>query len=313
MSPLSVAGKYAVITGAGSGINLAFAKLLLERGCSVLIGDLALRPEATSLVSQYTTTGTTPRGSGSPTAHFQPTNVASWPHLTRLWSRALATFPRVDIVVPGAGIFEPAWSSFWQAPKTTTNPRTASRDRADAEPGTYAVIDVNLTHPIRLSQLAVGHWTRERRAGCLVHVSSIAGHAAGIGTPLYFASKHGLHGFVRSLGDMRDRVGIRCGAVAPGAVMTPMWREDPGKRHMAEGEESEKLFLKPEEIARGMLELCENPEYGNGTILEVSKGKSRVVPLYHAEPPEGAGVVVPKFAEGAEKIWSQLENGGLKV
>jgi NAD(P)-dependent dehydrogenase (short-subunit alcohol dehydrogenase family) len=54
--------------------------------------------------------------------------------------------------------------------------------------------------------------------GCLVHVSSIAGHAAGIGTPLYFASKHGLHGFVRSLGGLRDELGIRVSAVAPGSV-----------------------------------------------------------------------------------------------
>ncbi|KAF4840579.1 15-hydroxyprostaglandin dehydrogenase [Colletotrichum siamense] len=308
---LSVAGKYAVITGAGSGINLAFAKLLLERGCSVLIGDLALRPEASSLVSQYSPQFSS--DSSRPTAHFQQTNVASWPQLSRLWDTALATFPRVDIVVPGAGIFEPAWSSFWHAPKTASNPDTKSRDAAAAEPGTYAVIDVNLTHPIRLSQLAIGYWTQTHRPGCLVHVSSIAGHAFGFGTPLYFASKHGLHAFVRSLGEMRDRVGIRCSAVAPGAVMTPMWREDPDKKHMAEEEEDAKLFTEPEEIARGMLELCENPEYGNGTILEVVKGRKRVVPFYHAEPPQGDGVFIPKYKEGAEKLWDGLESEGLKV
>lgn len=92
-----------------------------------------------------------------------------------------------------------------------------------------------------------------------------------------------------------------------------MWLEDPDKRHMAEGKDDETLFLKPEEIAMGMLELCENPEYGDGTILEVSKGKRKVVPLYHSEPPEGAGVVVPKFLEEAKKLWNELENGGLKV
>ncbi|KAI8237145.1 Hco3-transporter family protein [Colletotrichum sp. SAR 10_99] len=243
------------------GINLAFAKLLLERGCSVLIGDLALRPEASSLVSQYSPQSSS--DSSRPTAHFQQTNVASWPQLSRLWDTALATFPRIDIVVPGAGIFEPAWSSFWHAPKTASNPDTKSRDAAAAEPGTYAVIDVNLTHPIRLSQLAIGHWTQTHRPGCLVH--------------------------------------------------TPMWREDPDKKHMAEEEEDAKLFTEPEEIARGMLELCENPEYGNGTILEVVKGRKRVVPFYHAEPPQGDGVFIPKYKEGAEKLWDGLESEGLKV
>ncbi|KAK1978902.1 short chain dehydrogenase [Colletotrichum cereale] len=305
---LSVAGKYAVITGAGSGINLAFAKMLLERGCSVMIGDLTLRPGASSLLTQYPH----PQQLDRPSALFQPTNVASWPQLTQLWARALTSFPQVDIVVPGAGIFEPAWSSFWQPPKTGTNAQTESRDSADADPGTYAVLDVNLTHPIRLSQLAIGYWTQQRRKSCLVHVSSIAGHASGIGAPLYTASKHGLHGFVRCLGGMRDRLGIRCGAVAPGAVMTPLWLEDPGKKHMAQGEGGE-LFIEPEEIARGMLELCENPEYGDGTILEVTKGATRAVPMYHADPPNGTGARIPQFIDEGEKVWNGLGDQGLKV
>lgn len=91
-----------------------------------------------------------------------------------------------------------------------------------------------------------------------------------------------------------------------------MWSEDPGKKHMTQGEGVE-LFLEPEEVARGMLELCENPEYGNGTILEVSKGATRVVPLYRAEPPSGVGVVLPRLAENAEKVWKKLEGPGLKI
>ncbi|KAK1446302.1 hypothetical protein CMEL01_10545, partial [Colletotrichum melonis] len=248
---LSVAGKYAVITGAGSGINLAFARLLLEKGCSVIIGDLALRHEAQKLLEQYphpqpgSNTSNNKNKSDRPSALFQETNVASWPSLSRLWSSALSSFPQIDIVVPGAGLFEPAWSSFWHPPKTGTNPDSESRDAADAEPGT---------------------------------------------------------------------------AVAPGAVMTvadektqtPMWSEDPGKKHMTQGEGVE-LFLEPEEVARGMLELCENPEYGNGTILEVSKGATRVVPLYRAEPPSGVGVVLPRLAENAEKVWKKLEGPGLRI
>lgn len=130
----------------------------------------------------------------------------------------MKTFPTVDIVVPGAGLFEPKWSSFWDAPRTATNPDTASRDPADAEPGHYAVLDVNLTHPIRLSQLAIGHWTQHKQQGSLIHVSSIAGYSAAITTPLYFASKHGLLGFVRALGGLKEQLGIRSGAVCPGSV-----------------------------------------------------------------------------------------------
>ena len=222
----SVAGKHALITGAGSGINLAFARLLLQRGCSVTIGDIGLQPGAEELLRQYPHTA----GSNSkkPAAIFHKTDVSSWPQLSSLWARATSAFPTVDIVCPGAGIFEPSWSSFWEPPVTVTNPNSPSRDRADAAPGTYATIDVCLTHPIRLSQLALGYWLAEQNKGkaaaaggtrgVLLHVSSIAGHSTSIGTPLYYASKHGLHAFVRSLGSLRDTVGVRVGAVAPCGV-----------------------------------------------------------------------------------------------
>ncbi|KAK1701458.1 hypothetical protein BDP55DRAFT_641675 [Colletotrichum godetiae] len=182
---LSVAGKYAVITGAGSGINLAFARLLLENDCSVMIGDLALRPEAQQLLTHYP-------HSQQPNGNNTNTN------------RPSALFQKK----------KKKKTSFWHPPKTPSNPDSESRDAADAEPGTYAVLDVNLTHPTRLSQLAIGYWTQEGRSGCLVHVSSIAGHAAGIGSPLYVASKHGLHRFVRCMAGMRDRLGIRCSDIA---------------------------------------------------------------------------------------------------
>ncbi|KAM0333459.1 hypothetical protein ACHAQA_002121 [Verticillium albo-atrum] len=308
---LSVAGKYAVVTGGGSGINLAFTKQLLARGCSVLIADLALRPEAEALLAQYPKK-TPDDGAGKPAAPhalFQPTNVASWPQLTRLWNRALEAFPHVDIVCPGAGLFEPARSAFWHPPRTATNPDSPSTDPADADPGTYAVLDVNLTHPVRLSQLAIGHWTQARRPGCLVHVSSIAGHAVGLGSPLYFASKHGLHAFVRSLGALRSTLGIRVGAVAPGAVETPMWRDDPDKRAMLEAEGAADIFIHPDEIADGMMALCEDPAYGDGTILEVTKGATRVVPLYNAEPPSGVGSMVPGYQKAADELSAYLKRG----
>ncbi|KAI1248321.1 hypothetical protein MGN70_009519 [Eutypa lata] len=73
---LHVAGKYAIITGGGSGIGLAFAKKLLGRGCSVLIGDLDLRLEARDLVAQFPPER---RSATKPVALFQKTDVTSWP------------------------------------------------------------------------------------------------------------------------------------------------------------------------------------------------------------------------------------------
>lgn len=317
---LSVAGKHAVITGAASGINLAFARLLLAQGCSVLLADLQLRPESQALLDAHPHPSSS--SSSKPSALFHKTDVTSWPQLSALWSHALQVFPAVDIVVPGAGIFEPRWSSFWEPPGSSE-----SRDPADAEPGHYAVLDVNLTHPIRLSQLAIGHWTRHGQEGCIVHVGSMAGYMAAINTPLYFASKHGLHGFVRSLGGLRDQVGIRVGCVAPGSVkvsmpvlllistsfrtdpsQTPMWFEDPTKAMLLSDQSP---FVEAEDIADAMYDLVVREDLGNGTIYECGKGGKRVVPEFHTEPPS-ADNFMPGYIEESDKVFESLRKDGMK-
>lgn len=146
---------------------------------------------------------------------FHKTDVVSWADLLHLWGTALSKFPRIDLVVPGAGIFEPEWSSFWFPPGVEGSP---SRDPVVAERGLYATFGVNLMHPIRLTQLATGYWTTNKLKGTVLFIASIAGYNATIGTPYYYSSKHGLIGFVRSLAQVRKRLGIRTVCICPGVV-----------------------------------------------------------------------------------------------
>ncbi|RFU81098.1 hypothetical protein TARUN_1107 [Trichoderma arundinaceum] len=288
-------------------INLAFARFLLREGCSVIIGDLRLTPEAEELIKEF------PHPSPydhQPSALFQPTDVVSWPQLTSLWQMGLEMFPRIDIVIPGAGLYEPPWSSFWQPPRTETNPDSASLDDADAEPGHYAVLDVNLTAPIRLSQLAIGYWTQNKLPGCIVHLGSIAGYISGPATPLYYASKHGIHGFVKSLGDLRDRLSIRISAVAPGPVDTAIWLSDQARLNtLMKGA----TYVPVEEVVTAMHELIVNEEYGNGTILEVTPGATRVVPKFNASPPAAGALVVPNAPLYHKQLFNDLKTKGLQT
>ncbi|KAG7047254.1 hypothetical protein JMJ77_0010608 [Colletotrichum scovillei] len=48
-----VKDKFAIVTGAGSGINHAFVELLLEAGCSVIIADIQLGPEAEATITKH--------------------------------------------------------------------------------------------------------------------------------------------------------------------------------------------------------------------------------------------------------------------
>ncbi|KAL8709134.1 MAG: hypothetical protein Q9225_007500, partial [Loekoesia sp. 1 TL-2023] len=87
----SLAGKTAIVTGAGSGINLAFARLLLRKQCNVVFADLALRPEAKEVVAAHSSSPSRAR------AVFQETNVREWPQLERMFHTASKEFGGADI------------------------------------------------------------------------------------------------------------------------------------------------------------------------------------------------------------------------
>lgn len=213
MSTYSVSSKIAIVTGAGSGIGHALSRLLLSAGCSVVIADLKLRPEAEQTLAEYPHPASTP---GSPSAIFYPTDVANWMHLTSLWETAIKTLGRVDLVVSVAGIYEPPSSNFWKPPGISPD----SRDPADATTGQYTTFAVNQIAPIRLAQMAIDYWTQHRDIqGNYLAVASMAAYLHSVETPFYMASKAALVSFVKSLGSIRDLLDIRMSAVCPGPVL----------------------------------------------------------------------------------------------
>ncbi|KAH1522150.1 hypothetical protein KXV52_002139 [Aspergillus fumigatus] len=298
----SVKGKSAIVTGAGSGINLCFAKLLLENGCNVLIADLALRPEAQEVVNYYSSQPSRPNR-----AVFQKTDVVDWEQLERMFEVAVREFGDVDIVCPGAGIYEPHWSNFWRPPGAPE-----SRDPRDG--GRYALLDINLTHPIRTTQLAISHFLRNRsskRPKHIIHISSIAGQSPALAAPIYVATKHAINGLVRSLAKLDSKFGIRVTAVAPGVIKTPLWTDHPEKLKMVDDKADE--WVTPEEVAEVMLALIQQDSVSEiigdksgqgtqfpvqgGTILEVSKSVRAVSPFNDPGPAGRRGNTVSDMAK----------------
>ncbi|KAG4434648.1 hypothetical protein IFR05_009853, partial [Cadophora sp. M221] len=151
---LQVSGRTALVTGGGSGICLEFTKLLLANNCNVLIADLQLLPEAEALISSTSgsSNGVNGSGSGKARAVFQKTDVTDWAQLEKAFERVVSEFGELHLVCPGAGIFEPSWSNFWH-PKTGQD---------TTETNTYKTLEINLTHPIRCTQLALDVFKRQQ-------------------------------------------------------------------------------------------------------------------------------------------------------
>ncbi|KAF2714338.1 NAD(P)-binding protein [Pleomassaria siparia CBS 279.74] len=305
--PFSVKGKRAIVTGAGSGINFSFAAILLARGCSVLIADLALRPEAQRLVDEYA--GKEGEVEGKAKAVFLKTDVTDWKQLERIFEVARGVFGGVDIVCPGAGIYDPHWSNFWHPPGSAK-----SKDKQDA--GRYTSIDINITHPIRTTQLAISEFlnpkdgekvsvTNPKR---VVIISSIAGQLSNLATPLYVAGKHAMNGFIRSLGHLDSTTGIRVNGVAPGVIKTPLWFEHPEKMTFIDPTQDE--WATPEEVAEAMVRCLEEPELGGGTILEVGAKQTRRVAQLNDPGPCGPGHTVSRLTDNYAEVFGWLGEKG---
>jgi 3-hydroxybutyrate dehydrogenase len=153
------------------------------------------------------------------------------------------------------------------------------------ETSSYKILDINVNHPIRATQLAIDSFKRQKLGhSSVVLISSIAAQSANFTAPLYTASKWAISGFVRSVSHLEKFMNVRVTAVAPGIVKTPLWKTSTLKD--AVDEEVDTLVL-PEQIAQIMLDLIQKEENVGGTILEVGADDVRRVERLNDPGPQG--------------------------
>lgn len=192
-------GKVAIVTGASSGLGVAFAVALAEAGADLALG--ARRAERLKTTADEV-------GALGRTALTVRTDVSSPEECQALVKAAMDEFGRVDILVNNAGI-------------GTAYPATRETPEQFRE-----VIDVNLNGCYWMAQ-ACGRVMRPGSA--IVNVASILGlTTAGLPQAAYAASKAGLIGLTRDLAQQwTARKGIRVNALAPGFFETEMTDQYP--------------------------------------------------------------------------------------
>src|SRR5580658_827228 len=180
-----------LVTGALTGIGRATAFAFARSGARVVVSgrhDEAGQTFATEL-----------RDTGAE-VEFVRADVREEDDVRNLVDRAVARFGRLDIAVNNAG--------------TEGQPGPLSAQTADCY---RAVFDTNVLG----TMLSLKHELRVMRpqgSGSIVNLSSIAGHKALPGAPLYIASKHAVEGLTRAAALEAAAFGVRVNAVAPGPI-----------------------------------------------------------------------------------------------
>jgi NAD(P)-dependent dehydrogenase (short-subunit alcohol dehydrogenase family) len=190
MTPFSLTGHNALITGAATGIGEAIARRLAAAGARVAIADLDVegaRQVALSIgdsavgVSMDVTAGVSVRGA-----------VAS----------VLERWGSLEILVNNAGIAGKA-APLWE----------------QTEEDWLRIIAVNMTGPFHCCRAVIEHM-RVRKYGRIVNIASIAGKEGNPNMTGYSATKAGLIGFTKSLAKEVALDSICVNAVSPAVIHT---------------------------------------------------------------------------------------------
>ena len=123
---------------------------------------------------------------------FETCDVTSWKSLQNVISASKKAFGDVpDVYAPVAGVLDPSWSNFWD----------------DNEDEFYKTVQINLNHPIKLTRLATRALLSAHKKGVVCLVASTAGIRGNFFLPLYAATKHGVVGFTKSVGQLGNSFG----------------------------------------------------------------------------------------------------------
>ena len=245
-----VAGKTAVVTGAGRGIGRGIAMLLAKEGARVVVCDIgaSLQGEGSDTGPAQETVDAIKKAGGEAIA--STLSITEPKNAEAIVKIALEAFGRIDILVNNAGIL-----------RDVIFHKMSWSDWSD-------VIAVHLNGSFNMSR-AVAPLFREQNSGAFVHMTSTSGLVGNFGQANYMAAKLGIMGLSRGIALDMARFNVRSNCIAPFAF-TRMIKSIPAQSEQDKRRIEAFQRMTPEKIAPLAVFLGSDAASGiTGQILSV--------------------------------------------
>jgi NAD(P)-dependent dehydrogenase (short-subunit alcohol dehydrogenase family) len=243
--------KVAIITGAGSGVRKEMAILFGSEGAKLLLIDIVQeRLKDIELLL-------TDRRIDSKTLAL---DIREKESIDKIINTAIQAYGSIDILCNNAGIMDGAMSV------AETSDELWNR-----------VMDINLKAPFRATRAVIPQMLKQKH-GAILNTASVAGLYGGRAGVSYTVSKHGLIGLTKHVAAFYGTQGMRCNAMALGAVKTNIGIGSKQPDDMGLKIIQKTFGAMPEPADAGQIAkialflVSEQSEYLNGTVLVADSG-----------------------------------------
>ncbi len=249
----SLEGKTALVTGASSGLGVAFARGLARAGANVVV--TARRQEMIDQTAEMV------RSIG-PKASAWTADITNEEQIEGLFARTVEEYGRLDILVNNAGYTD----------------RSGLRHDQGSLKRMRSIIELDLLATINGCRLAGGQMMRQGE-GCIINVSSILGRVGSeFRAASYHAAKGGVDALTRVLAIEYARENIRVNAIAPAyfagtEMMDKVFAATPGTKVQSETRTPMGRLGQPEDLEGAVVFLASDAaRYITGLTLPVEGG-----------------------------------------
>lgn len=254
---MNIKGNTFFVTGGGSGLGAASARILARSGANVVLADINEQA------------GHATRKEIGENALFVKTDVTDPKSVSQALIKTTETYGQIHGAINCAGLAIAA--------------KTVGRDGPHALEEFDRVIRVNLSGTFNVIRLAAAQMVEnepdaEGERGIIINTASVAAYDGQIGQAAYSASKGGIVGLTLPVARDLARYGIRVMTVAPGIFDTPLLAGLPEKARLSLGEQVPfpSRLGKPEEFGLLVSQIIENPML-NGEVIRLD-GAIRMAP-----------------------------------